>query len=291
MRRLLVIYNPTAGRRARRRFDKWRQCLSLDASVTVYETTAQGDAEALARAADPARYDAVAVAGGDGTINEAVNGLSESSLPLAIFPLGTANVLAAELGLPKDIVKLAQIAAFAEAHSVWPGEAVKGNSVWRFLIMAGVGFDADVVEHVDLELKRRIGRLAYGASILGRLYDYQPRRYRALVDGEPIEAASLVVAKGHYYGGRFVLAPAARLSEPMFQVVPFPQSSRRAACGYLAAMVLGKAPPALPARQVELLEPVGGAVQIDGDVRLRLPVALRIAATPLHLIHLQGRPR
>src|SRR5579883_3499293 len=241
-RRLLVIYNPAAGRRKRRRLGRWLSCLdSLGAAVTVSETAGPRHAERLARAADPAQYDAVAVAGGDGTINEAVNGLAGSPLPLALLPLGTANVLAAEIGLPRSLPALARIAAFAPARPVWPGEAVPEGAGpgRRFLIMAGIGFDAEVVEHLDLRLKRRIGKLAYVASILGRLRAYHPGGYRAELGGTAITAASLVAAKAHFYGGRFVLAPAARLDVPSFQVVLFQRAGRGAALGYLAAMGLG----------------------------------------------------
>jgi diacylglycerol kinase family enzyme len=118
-RRLLVIYNPTAGRRKARRLKRWLGHLErLGAQVTLAETNAPRHAEAIARAADPQRFDAVAVAGGDGTINEAVNGLTRSPLPLALLPLGTANVLAAEIGLPRSLKVLAHIAAFAPARPV-----------------------------------------------------------------------------------------------------------------------------------------------------------------------------
>src|SRR5690242_2983746 len=90
-RRLLVIYNPTSGRRRRKRLAAWLTRLqALGAAATLAETTGPRHAEALARAADPRDFDAVAVAGGDGTINEAANGLRHSLLPLAVLPLGTA---------------------------------------------------------------------------------------------------------------------------------------------------------------------------------------------------------
>lgn len=296
-RRLLVIYNPTAGDRARQRFAVWLACLErLGAAVTLRETNAPRHAEALARAADPALVDAVVAAGGDGTINEVMNGLAQSPLPLGILPLGTANVLAGEIGLPRRPEDVARILAFAPARPVWPGEAWATGAAAgrRFLIMAGIGFDADVVEALDLPLKRRLGKLALGKlayvmSIMGRLRDYRQRSYRAELDGIAVECASLVAAKAHFYGGRFVLAPTARLDDPMFQVVLFGRGGRGAALGYLAAMAAGllhrcSGVRIVPARQVRLLEPSGAGVQIDGDIHFRVPVTLRIAATPLQLI-------
>jgi YegS/Rv2252/BmrU family lipid kinase len=291
-RRLLVIFNPTAGRRKTRRLRRWLAALAaLGAPVALRETNGPRHAEGLAREADPARFDAVAVAGGDGTINEAVNGLTLSPLPLAIFPLGTANVLAAEIGLPRGITPLARLAVFAPASPVWPGEAVaEGASAGRrFLVMAGVGFDADVVAALDLALKRRTGKLAYVVSILGRLRDYRPAAYRAELDGDTLEAASLVAAKSHFYGGRFVLSPEARLDDPLFQVAVFRGGGRVAAVGYMTAMGLGLLPhwpsfAVIPAKSIYLSEPVGAPVQLDGDIQVTLPVRLRIAATPLQLI-------
>ena len=102
-RRVNVIYNPTAGWRRRARLERVLERLGeLGASVTLRETRGRGDAEMLARAADPAACDAVVAAGGDGTINEVMNGLDRRNLPLGIVPLGTANVLAAEIGLPRE---------------------------------------------------------------------------------------------------------------------------------------------------------------------------------------------
>jgi diacylglycerol kinase (ATP) len=291
-RRLLVIYNPTAGQRARWRLARWLACLDrLGAAVTLSETEGPRHAEALARAADPGRFDAVAVAGGDGTINEAVNGLAGSPLPLAILPLGTANVLAAEIGLPRRIAALARIAALGPARPVWPGEALADGAATarRFLVMAGLGFDAEVVEHLDLALKRKMGKLAYVASILGRLRDYRAGNYRALLDGMPVEGSSLVAAKSHFYGGRFVLAPAARLDQPQLDVVLFKHAGRGAAIGYLLATGLGLLPrcrsvSVIRAREIRLAEPAGAPLQLDGDIQLRLPARLRIASTPLQLI-------
>jgi diacylglycerol kinase (ATP) len=290
-RRLLVIYNPIAGGRKRRRLTAWLAHLAaLGAEVTLAETEGPRHAEALARAADPDRVDAVAVAGGDGTINEAVNGLAASRLPLALLPLGTANVLANEIGLPRRTADLARIAAFAPARPVWPGEATpEGGEGRRFLIMAGIGFDAEVVEHLDLAWKRRAGKLAYVASILGRLRDYREHCYRAEFDGAAVEGASLVAAKSHFYGGRFVLAPEARLDQPSLQLVVFGRAGRGAALGYLAALGLGQLQRCrtlriLSGESLHLMEPAGAPVQLDGDIRLRLPARINIARTPLQLI-------
>lgn len=291
-RRLVVIYNPIAGRRARGRFKAWLAALDrLGVSTVVHETTGRGHATELARTADPARCDAVGVAGGDGTVNEVVNGLAGGGLPMALFPLGTANVLAAELGLSRRIEVLARIAAFAPARQVWPGEVIApGAAAGRlFLLMAGVGFDASVIAGLDLKLKRRTGKFAYFVSILGRLRDHRFTWYKAIVDNLACEPASLIAARAHFYGGRFVLAPDASLDEPRFQSVLFERNGRCATVHYLTAVGLGRFAQRgdvriIPSQTIELSGPVGAPVHVDGDICARLPVTIRLADRSLGLI-------
>ena len=290
-RRLLVIHNPTAGRRAAQKLARWRAALAaLGAKVTLVETEGPLHAITLARGADATRFDAVAVAGGDGTINEAVNGLVGSSLPLTLLPLGTANVLANELGLPRDLDALAHIAAFAPSRPVLPAELVSAEhpEPWRFLLMAGVGFDAEVVAHLDLTLKRRIGKGAYALGSLAQLAR-PARRFDAVLDGAAARCASLVVARAHFYGGRFVLAPEARLDRDCLHAVVFPGASHGAALRYLAAVVLGRLPrqrdvTVSEAAEVELRGPIGAPVQVDGDIRAHLPARIRLADRALAII-------
>lgn len=292
-RRLLVIHNPTAGRRAAKTLARWLAALdALGAAITLENTEGPLHAREIARGADPKRFDAVAVAGGDGTINEAVNGLVGSDLPLAVLPLGTANVLANELGLPRDVEALARIAAFAPVRLVRPGEILSGGErveAWRFLLMAGVGFDAEVVAHLDLKLKRRIGKAAYVWGSFAQLLRHASTRLDAALDQRPIGCGSLVVARAHFYGGRFVLAPEARLDADRLFAVVFEGSSRLATARYLVAAVAQCLAQqhdvrVIAAEQIELSGPPGTPVQIDGDIRARLPARIRLADAMVGLI-------
>lgn len=292
MRRILAIYNPTAGRRARGKFERFRAALvRLGAAVTIAETERPMHARLLAESADPAFFDAVAVAGGDGTINEAVNGIVQSGLPLAILPLGTANVLANELDLPRAPEALAEIAALHAPRSILPAEIISAerNEPWRFLLMAGIGFDAEVVANLNLKLKRKIGKGAYALGSLAQLGRHERRNFVARIDGKSEAPASLVVARAHYYGGKFVLAPKARLDTPVLHTVLFPAPSRLAALRYMAGVVTGTLARQCDvevrrAETIELAGPEGAPVQIDGDVRAHLPASIQLAATPLAII-------
>jgi YegS/Rv2252/BmrU family lipid kinase len=287
---MLLILNPMAGRRRRGLVDAVvRQVRAEGWTVDVVETAAAGDARRLAESCDVARHAVIAVAGGDGTINEVVSGLGDADLPLAIMPLGTANVLANEIGLPRDPERLADIAASAPALPVWTGEVISEGGVRRFVMMAGIGFDAAVVAGLDPALKRRWGKLAYVAEIVAQLAGHRAVRYRILCAGEEILAAAAVVANGRFYAGRYVLAPAARLDAPTLELVLFLRGGRLAVLRYLVAMALGcvhrlRDVRILCAESVIVSEPAGALVHADGDIVASLPVTLGVASRPLRLI-------
>jgi diacylglycerol kinase (ATP) len=290
-RRLLVIFNPAAGRSPKRRLRAiLEQLEALGCVVVVRETAARGDAETFAREADAELFDVVAAAGGDGTINEVVNGLSASNLPLAVLPLGTGNVLANELGLPRGAKRLAMLVASGAARPVWMGEIANGAiGARRFVMMAGIGFDAAVVAGLDEALKRRVGKLAFVRSIVAEIVNYRRSRYSVTCGGVEHSVASAVISNGHFYGGRFILAPAARLDEPWLYLVLFMRTGRVAALKYLAAMAFGVAHrlsdiQILRTTEVTVSEPGGAVVEGDGDIVAKLPVQIRVAERPLLLI-------
>ncbi len=160
---MMIVFNPAAGRRRAQLL--WRV---LDVMATsgvrleIAETTHAGHATELARKAAVAGVRLVVAAGGDGTIAEVANGLAGSTCRLGIIPLGTANVLAHELGLPFAPRAVAASLAFGRTRIVWPGVAHERRGATRlFVQMVGAGFDAQVVHRLSLRLKRAIGRSAY----------------------------------------------------------------------------------------------------------------------------------
>ena len=285
-RKTLVIFNPTAGMRRRAKLERvLAHMRALGADVTLHETSARGDAERTARDAALGRYDVVVAAGGDGTINEVINGLVGQHVPLGIIPLGTANVLAAELDLPADEEGLARTIALGRTQAVNLGE-VNGR---RFVQMAGVGFDAHVVASVDTGMKRLIGKLAYVWETLRGFFRFSFRPYHVIVDGKTYEVGSAVFANGHYYGGRFVCAKEARLFEPRLHVCLFKSVGPWSALRYAAWMLLGrldKLPDyeVVPATSIIVEGAAGEPVQGDGDIVTHLPLDARIATDHLDML-------
>src|SRR5262245_19164386 len=127
---MLLILNPTAGRRRRGLADAVVRRLRAEGwTIDTVETAAPGDARRLAQSCDAARYAVIAVAGGDGTINEVINALAErgdDGPALGIVPLGTANVLAHELGLGFSATAIARTMAAGQPLQVRPGQAING---------------------------------------------------------------------------------------------------------------------------------------------------------------------
>ena len=291
-RRILVIFNPTAGRgrsRAKRLSRVITELERRGCTVTVLSTRAPGDAERLAREADLA-FDVIVAAGGDGTVNEVANGIFATSRPLAVLPLGTGNVLANEISLPRDPRLLAQVIADGAPKPIWPGRA--GDRL--FLAMTGVGFDAEVLGALDPWLKRRLGKLGFVWAILLSLCRYRRGEFVVGTEAGAYRAASAIVTTGRLYAGRFVIAPDARLDVPLLHIVLFRRAGRLAVLRYLGAMLLGRLHrladvSILTTRHASVAagDPAAAGpsmVEIDGEIRGRLPLAIEIAASPLLLI-------
>lgn len=291
-RAMLIIHNPMAGRRRGGLLARVHAALAA-AGVTVRTaaTGGRGDAQRLARAARDAG--AVAVAGGDGTINEVINGLAGGRARLALIPLGTANVLAAELGLPGDADALARIAAGGAVRAIHLGEAQLAGGVRRFSMMAGVGFDAHVVANVPPGLKRATGKLAYGWQMFVEWLRLRPRRYRVTADGAAFDCASAILANGRFYAGRYVAAPEASLDRASFELVLFERGGRLAVLRYALALALGRLHAArgvriLRARDIAIEGDRAEPVHADGDLIGTLPARFTIAAERLDVLVAPG---
>ncbi|WP_255448484.1 diacylglycerol kinase family protein [Telmatospirillum sp. J64-1] len=287
-RRVLVVFNPTAGRRRRKRLDAVLAGLTRrGCRVTLRETTCAGDAERIGRTVSTADFDVVAAAGGDGTVNELANGLAQAEgavPPLAVIPLGTANVLAAEIGLdnPEDI---AETIAFGHAMAMRPG-MVNGR---RFLLMAGIGFDSWVVGKLRPRLKRLTGKLAYVAEALVQSLRYPFPNFRVTVDGREYRARGVVACKGRLYGGRFILAPRARLDQPSFEICLLAGGGVLDQIRYGIALALGrlsKLPDVTVVTGREVVVECDSAlpIQCDGDILTALPANIVLADKPLSLL-------
>ena len=287
-RHILIIVNPDAGRVGSHRRHLGRVVAVLQrrgCTVVVRDAGPMpGAAEHLARTAEP-EFDVIVAAGGDGTIAAVVNGVAASPRPIAVLPFGTANVLAAEIGLPRRAADRAVVIATGPAQPIWPGR-IGGRA---FVTSASSGFDADVVATVDARLKRRGGRLAFLWASLVCLWRYRERRIIVRVNGAEHLAAAAIATTGPLYAGRFLIAPEAVLGEPVLHIVLFRGGGRLAVLRYAAALWLGRLPRTagvtiLSTHTATIAGGDGGPVQADGDIVACLPVTLDIAPHAIPLI-------
>lgn len=284
--RVLTIVNPAAGR-GRRFAEAMAAWTAAGRTTAVVETTKRGDAERLAREAAAAGVGLVLAAGGDGTVNEVVNGLvGVARAPaIGVLPLGTANVLARELGLPLDAAAAASQLAHGRIRPVHLG-LVNDR---RFVMMAGVGFDARVVAAVRPEAKQRFGRLAYAATTAELWAKGQPAVYRLTAGDATVDVGSVVVAKGRYYAGGFVACPEADLFRPELALCLLRSSHRGqllAAALALGVGLIAWAPGVghriTPALTVD--GPPGEPVQADGDIVGTLPARFSVAPETVRML-------
>ena len=233
MKRILVIFNPVArGAKAR----AVRQFLDHQAGpgVTLAPTHGPGDATRLA--ATDRDHDLIVAAGGDGTINEVVNGLAGK--PLGILPFGTVNVFAKELGIPARLDAAWRVLETGRIRTVDLGCAEFAGQTRNFVQLAGVGFDARAVRATTWNLKTKLGPLSYVVTGLKLL-----RQTHALVEVAPgITGVAVLVGNGRYYGGKLRLFPRAQLDDGLLDVCVFEKIGARELFRHLPAVLCGKHP-------------------------------------------------
>lgn len=300
----LLIYNPASGRRRHTRFAELEEATRLlkadGIAAELAPTSARGAATEIARQAAARNADLVIVCGGDGTINEAVNGLVGSHVPMAILPAGTANILAKELGIPWHIPAAARLIsggttrriALGSVMSSTPhGEVDPSQGCRYFLSVAGAGPDGAIVHAVDLGLKDRTGVIAYWAAGARQLFQYRFPEI-AISSSEAKRSATLiVVGRTVNYGGPFKITTGASLFEDSFEIVAFDTQSRWRYVSAIPALWLGRLRSvrgihAWKTRELTCSSPNGSTIhaQVDGEPVGTLPLHFRIVPDALTLV-------
>jgi diacylglycerol kinase (ATP) len=290
----ILISNPKTGRYASRRFRPIQQTVSqlksLGLDVELRLTTRPHEAiEIAARAARNGSSD-VFVAGGDGTINEVIQGLAGTNARLGIIPRGTANVLARELGLPLDEQEAAAVAARGKSRRIHLGLAIdETNNVSRhFALMAGIGLDASIVRDVRPRLKKRIGKGAFWISGLSHLASWSPHPFTLEIDGREYAGTFAAIGKAPRYGGDLAITPGARLDKPEFEVCIIETSNRFRYLRLLSYAMRAGMPRDNPAvrfvKTKRVLARGDAPVQIDGELIGSLPMRFEIAPHSLEVI-------
>ncbi len=287
--RLQVILNPAAGQDEAVLPTLNRVFREADIEWDVSLTHERGDARRLAREAVEAGAELVAAYGGDGTVMETASGLIGSDVPLGILPGGTANVMAIELGVPRELEAAARLvlAPDVERRALDVGRVGEEH----FLLRLGTGFEAVVIEGAERELKDRMGTLAYILSAIKALREPPQTTYRLLLDDESvqIEGMSCLVANSGNLGlPGLALHPKIDVSDGLLDVVVIRQVDFDTLIS-LAASVAGveNVPESLPHWQVRRVriesDPVQD-VQADGEMIGETPIEVEVVPQALQVV-------
>jgi diacylglycerol kinase (ATP) len=250
-------------------------------------TSAPGDATSIARDSIANGADLILVLGGDGTINEAVNGMVHSNAALGILPAGTANVLAMEIGLGSGLDRAVQRLSQAVERRVAVGRIINSqDSPRHFLAMAGAGLDARIVYDLNPSLKARAGKLAYWVSGFGHITQ-QVGNFDARINGDVYRCGFALASRVRNYGGDLEIASGASLIHDDFEIVLFEGSNPLRYMWYMLGVGMGRVQGmrgvhTVRARQVDMTGDVH--LQVDGEYAGRLPARFEIVPGALTLL-------
>jgi YegS/Rv2252/BmrU family lipid kinase len=293
--RTCVIFNPAAKGDKARKFA--RRLDEIGADAALKQTSSTGDARKLATEAVNEGFENIVAAGGDGTVNEVLNGIGDAPegfkrARLGVLPMGTVNVFARELRIPRKL-EPAWKAVRDGRETIIDLPKVeysdRGVRTWRYFAqLAGAGLDARAIELVHWPLKKRIGPLAYVVAGLKALLR---EKAKIIFDGGRHKAAGelILIGNGRLYGGQFAIFPKADLRDGQMDICVFPRANwlTLAHCGP-ALLLTGT----LPSRATEnfqsagftLTSPTAAALEVDGELIGHLPATFTVERSVLRVL-------
>jgi diacylglycerol kinase (ATP) len=289
-RRLLAIRNPHSGGGGYKRDLPliMGALRGLGYQVDERATQGEGDGTRLARAGVDEGFDLVCAIGGDGTVNEIINGLAGTDVPLAIIPTGTVNVLAMELGIPLDPPDAVRL---LEAGTVsWIDLGLAGERY--FGLMAGVGMDAAVVASLSPLMKRAFKEAAFAVQGFANYLTKEEPRIRVTCEERSVEGYFAVFGNASNYGGGFGITPLADMRDGLLDVCVLKDKSFLSTVSYWTAALISahlKHPKVeyFRTEAAEIVTVEAGKevlVQTDGEMAGRLPLTCSVVPRALRVV-------
>ena len=271
----VIIFNPKArSEKSRDLADVLRE---IAPEAVLRETDSAGGARRLAAEAAREGFRIVVAAGGDGTVNEVVNGLAGTEAALGVLPIGTMNVFSKEHDLPE---KLDKAWAVIRAGNLREIDLLAANGT-HFIQLAGVGLDAQVVKETTWESKKNLGPLSYlisAAQIAART----PPKLAVEAGGRISEGSFVLIGNGRYYGAKITLFPKARVDDGLLDVLIFKNIGYLDIAKYLAGVLVGRHTGMDGVEYFQVSEATVRSeedvpVEVDGELSGALPVTFRVA--------------
>jgi len=294
-----VIFNPAARGNKARHFRRHLDAIGGQSALKA--TAAPGDARRLAAEAVGDGYDLIVAAGGDGTVDEVLNGIGDAPdgfarARLGVLPLGTVNVFARELKIPLRLERAWEILRRGSETKIDLPRAdfsANGKTERRYFVqLAGAGLDARAIELVDWQHKKKVGPLAYVVAGLKALRETKPQitaREDARPAGQQFTGELVLVGNGKFYGGPFEIFPQAGLRDGMLDVCVLPRVNwltlLRCAPDFLARRKLPeKLMRHFRAAAFELTSDATASFELDGELAGNLPVKFSVERERLRVV-------
>lgn len=293
--RTCIIFNPAARGEKARRFQ--RHLAEIGTGGTLMETAGAQDARRLGSEAVRDGFEIIVAAGGDGTINEVLNGIADvpdgfQRARLGVLPMGTVNVFARELGIPRRFDRAWRTILQARETLIdlpvveHAGDGARGRRC--FAQLAGAGLDARAIELVHWSLKKKIGPLAYVMAGLKALL-HPPSKITVTDGGRSVTGELVLIGNGRLYGGEFKIFPKADLRDGLLEVCVFPKANWLTLARCSAPLLLRRR---LPFRETENLQTAAftlsgfppAPLELDGELIGHLPAAFSVQRSGLRVI-------
>lgn len=288
-RNVILIANPVSGNFSKAKIKHAETYLkNQDCNVEVMLTKQKADAELFAReiASSSTHANPLVIAcGGDGTYNEVANGLAYSDTVMGILPFGTTSVLAKQFDLPDDLTAVLSKTLNATPKHIHLGKLITANTTRYFILMTGIGFDADVVLNTTARLKAVLGKTAYFINILKALSRKSNTSFELHIEdsSQVIGCCTAVIGKSTYYGGRFVLTPDVSPFDPYFSVFALKECDFSSLLKVCKSMLLRQLPKGIHLKASKLTVKGTAGIQIDGDYVGQIPAEISIAQNALKI--------
>jgi len=293
--RICVIFNPSARGNKARHFR--RQLNAIGSLCALKATTAPGDARRLAAEPVGEGFDSIVAAGGDGTVNETLNGIGDAPdgfarARLGVLPLGTVNVFARELNIPLRIERAWDVLQRGREMRIdLPRVEFSANGSRQkkyFAQLAGAGMDARTIELVDWGHKKKIGPLAYLIAGLKALREQKPKIF-VRAEGREIRGELVLIGNGHLYGGPLGIFPLADLRDGLLEICVFPRVNGLVFLRCLPDFVARRRLPECVVQRVrapafELTGEPASAFELDGEWVGHLPATVSVEREKLRVI-------
>ncbi len=288
-----IILNPAA--RSTRAAARLEQLRLLSPTPELHLTSAMGDAAVIAERLARAGHPLVVAAGGDGTVNEVLQGISKvnaeredlaSHTALGVLPVGTMNVFSLELGMnASDLAGCWKSITSGRRRQV---DLWRANAKY-FVQLAGVGLDAVVIQLTPWEMKKRLGPVSYAVSAVKAWFQKAPLLTVHIEGRPPMQGSVVLVGSGVHYGGRFRLFRTAQNDDGLLDVLIFQQLGYWEIAQLLRAVLIDGYEKSLDLDYFQVrglrvtCEDRRVPFQLDGELCGASPVDFRAAGFPLRV--------